>query len=152
MSPRARRRPTGDRTTTREDAMTTATATTTAAPTRRVLWTGQILVGVFFVVASAAPKLLGEAYAVAMFDEIGAGDWFRYAIGLVELAGGIGLLVPRLAAAAAVGLVGLMIGAAYTQITVFDAPATTATPIVLGAICAAIAWARRADLRALVRR
>ena len=133
-------------------ATTTTTATTTAAPTRRVLWTGQILVGLFFVVASAAPKLLGEAYAVAMFDEIGAGDWFRYAIGLVELAGGIGLLVPRLAAAAAVGLVGLMIGAAYTQITVFDAPATTATPIVLGVVCAAIAWARRADLRALVRR
>jgi uncharacterized membrane protein len=130
------------------------TATTTAAtPTRRrVLWTVQILVGLFFVVASAAPKLFGEPYAVAIFDEIGAGDWFRYAIGLVELAGGIGLLVPRLAAAAAVGLVGLMIGAAYTQVVVFDAPATTATPIVLGLVCAGIARARRADLRALVRR
>jgi uncharacterized membrane protein len=135
--------------------MTTATTatTTTATPTRRRgLWTAQILVGLFFVVASAAPKLLGEAYAVAIFDEIGAGDWFRYFVGLVELAGGVGLLVPRLAAPAAVGLVGLMIGAAYTQVTVFAAPATTVTPVVLGLVCAAIAWARRADLRALVGR
>lgn len=129
-----------------------ATTAATRVPTRRVLWTAQILVGLFFVVASAAPKLVGEPYAVAIFDEIGAGTWFRYSIGLVELAGGLGLLVPRLAAAAAVGLVGLMIGATYTQITVFDAPATTVTPVVLGLVCAAIAWTRRADLRALVRR
>jgi uncharacterized membrane protein len=131
--------------------MTTTTAV--ASPVRRrALWTAQILVGVFFVVASAAPKLVGESYAVWMFTEIGAGDWFRYLVGALELAGGIGLLVPRLAGLAAAGLVGLMIGAAYTQVTVFDAPATTATPIVLGAICAAIAWARRDGIRALVGR
>ena len=127
--------------------------TLAAAPVRRrVLWIVQILVGVFFVVASAAPKLFGEAYAVWMFTEIGAGDWFRYLVGALELAGGIGLLVPRLAGAAALGLVGLMIGATCTQITVFDAPATTVTPIVLGAICAAIAWARRDGIRVLLHR
>lgn len=131
--------------------MTTTTATTSPVR-RRVLWTAQILVGVFFVVASAAPKLVGESYAVWMFAEIGAGDWFRYLVGALELAGGIGLLVPRLAGLAAAGLVGLMIGAAYTQVAVFDAPATTVTPIVLGAVCAAIAWARRDGIRALVGR
>lgn len=131
----------------------TATAAPAATPTRRrVLWAVQILVGVFFVVASAAPKLFGESYAVWMFTEIGAGDWFRYLVGALELAGGIGLLVPRLAGAAALGLVGLMIGAAYTQVTVFDAPATTVTPIVLGAVCATVAWLRRDEIRALVRR
>lgn len=129
--------------------MTTLAATPVR---RRVLWTAQILVGVFFVVASAAPKLFGEAYAVRMFTEIGAGDGLRYLVGALELAGGIGLLVPRLAGAAALGLVGLMIGATYTQITVFGAPATTATPIVLGAVCAAIAWARRDGIRELVGR
>ena len=132
--------------------MTATTAPVASPVRRRVLWTVQILVGVFFVVASAAPKLLGESYAVWMFTEIGAGDWFRYLVGALELAGGIGLLVPRLAGLAAAGLVGLMIGAAYTQVTVFDAPATTVTPIILGAICAAIAWARRDGIRALVGR
>ncbi|MDN5749896.1 MAG: DoxX family protein [Pseudonocardia sp.] len=124
--------------------------TTVAMPTttsrRRALWALQILIGVFFVVASAAPKLLGEAYAVQIFVEIGAGDWFRYFVGAVELAGGIGLLVPRLAGLAALGLVGLMVGATYTQLTVFDAPAATVTPIILGVLVAGIAWVRRAEI------
>jgi uncharacterized membrane protein YphA (DoxX/SURF4 family) len=127
--------------------------TTTATPTRRrALWALQILIGLFFVVASAAPKLLGEAYAVQMFVDIGAGEWLRYFVGVVELAGGIGLLVARFAGAAALGLVGLMIGAVYTQVTVFDAPVTTVTPIVLGALCAGIAWVRRSEIAATFRR
>lgn len=130
----------------------TTTAPAAAPARRRALWAGQILVGVFFVVASAAPKLLGEPYAVSMFAEIGAGDWFRYFVGAVELAGGVGLLVPRLAGLAAAGLVAVMVGATVTQITVFDAPATTVTPIVLGAVCAAIAWGRRDGVRALLGR
>ena len=132
--------------------MATTTAPVASPVRRRALWTVQILVGVFFVVASAAPKLFGEAYAVWMFAEIGAGDWFRHLVGALELAGGIGLLVPRLAGPAAAGLAGLMIGATYTQVTVFDAPAATVTPIVLGAICAAVAWARRDGIRALAGR
>lgn len=127
------------------------TAITAPAPStaRRALWALQILVGVFFIVASAAPKLLGEPSTVAIFAEIGGGDAFRLFIGAVELAGGIGLLVPRLAGLAALGLVGLMIGATYTQITVFDAPATTVTPIILGVIVATIAWIRRCEIAAL---
>jgi hypothetical protein len=131
--------------------------TTLAAPairTRRstALYVLQVLIGLFFVVASAAPKLVGEAYAVQIFDEIGVGDWFRYAIGVVELAGGIGLMVPRLAGAAALGLVGLMIGAGYTQVVVLDNPAHVVTPIVLGVLLAGIAWARRTSTAALLRR
>ncbi|MEU4345460.1 DoxX family protein [Nocardia sp. NPDC023852] len=29
-----------------------------------------------------------------IFNDIGFGDWFRYFTGVVEIAGGIGLLVP----------------------------------------------------------
>jgi hypothetical protein len=32
-----------------------------------------------------------------LFADIGAGQWFRYAVGGPEVAGGVGLLVPRLA-------------------------------------------------------
>jgi putative oxidoreductase len=125
----------------------TATTAGTVVPTRRIAHRTvralQILVGVFFIVASAAPKFFGDPYAVAIFDEIGAGHWFRYAIAAVELAGGIGLLVPRLAGAAAIGLMGLMIGAGYTQAVVLDAPAMATTPAILFALCALFAWARR---------
>lgn len=130
----------------------TAAPARTTSTARRALWVLQILIGLFFVIASAAPKLLGEPSTVALFTEIGGGDAFRIFVGLVEVAGGIGLLVPRLAGLAALGLVGLMIGATYTQITVFDTPATTVTPIILGVLVAGIAWVRRAEITALFRR
>ena len=124
-----------------------------AAPTRsrvahRALWVLQILLGVFFVVASAAPKFWGEPYAVQIFTEIGAGQWFRYFIGAVELAGGIGLMVPRLAGPAAVGLMALMVGAGYTQAVVLDAPEMVVTPAVFFVLAAVIAWGRRASIAA----
>ncbi|MFP5071534.1 DoxX family protein [Pseudonocardia nantongensis] len=109
----------------------------------RVLWVLQILLGLFFVAASALPKLFGEATAVEIFTEIGAGQWLRYAIGLLELAGGIGLLLRRFAGPAATGLVLLMIGAALTQAFVLDGGLLVLTPIVLGLLCALIGYGRR---------
>jgi putative oxidoreductase len=124
------------------------TAPTRSRAAHRALWALQILLGVFLVVASAAPKFWGEPYAVQIFTEIGAGQWFRYFIGAVELAGGIGLMVPRLAGPAAVGLMTLMIGAAYTQAVVLDAPGMVLTPAVIFVLAAVIAWGRRASIAA----
>ena len=109
----------------------------------RILWGVQILVGLFFVIGSALPKFFGEAYAVDIFTRIGAGQWLRYLVGVLELAGGIGLLTPWLAAPAALGLMGLMIGAAFTQAVVLDAPAMVLTPAILFVLLAAVAWGRR---------
>lgn len=137
-------------------AATTTAATTTAATrpasraAHRALWVLQILMGVFFVVASAAPKFAGQAYAVEIFAQIGAGDWFRYFVGAVELAGGVGLMVPRLAGPAAVGLMGLMIGAAFTQAVVLDAPSMVVSPIIFFVLVAVIAWGRRDSIAAWI--
>jgi putative oxidoreductase len=130
--------------------------TVAAAPTihsrvpHRALWVLQILMGVFFVVASAAPKFWGDPYAVQIFTEIGAGQWFRYLVGAIELAGGIGLMVPRLAGPAAVGLMGLMIGAGYTQAVVLDEPAMVTSPIIFFVLAAVIAWGRRESIAAWI--
>lgn len=112
----------------------------------------QILIGLFFVIASAAPKLVGDPYAVQMFAEIGGGGWFRYVIGAADSPGASGCWFRGAPGLAALGLAGLMIGATYTQITVFDAPGVTVTPIILGVLVAATAWARRADIAALFSR
>lgn len=109
----------------------------------RTLWGLQILLGVFLIVGSAGPKLVGEHYAVQTFQDMGAATWFRWFIGAVELAGGVGLLVPRLARAAAVGLSLLMIGAAITQAFILHGGALVATPLILLALFALIAWGRR---------
>ncbi|SNY66534.1 DoxX family protein [Paractinoplanes atraurantiacus] len=130
----------------------TITATTAPLAFRRTLWAVQIVLGLFMVVASAAPKLVGEANAVQTFDDMGAATWFRYFIGVVELAGGLGLLVPRLAGLAAVGLMLLMVGAFYTQVFILHGGAVAITPVVLFALFGFVAWGRRASIARLAHR
>jgi putative oxidoreductase len=128
--------------------MTAATPATSSRIAHRSLWVLQILMGVFFIVASAAPKFWGDPYAVQIFTEIGAGQWLQYFVGAVELAGGIGLMVPRLAGPAAVGLMALMIGAGYTQAVVLGEPAMVVTPVIIFVLAAVIAWGRRTSIAA----
>ncbi|PZS26389.1 MAG: DoxX family protein [Pseudonocardiales bacterium] len=128
--------------------MTTTLIETPPTPRRTValhktLWVVQILMAVFFLVAAAGPKLAGQQYAVQMFDQIGAGQWLRYFVGVCELAGAIGLMIPRLTALAATGLTALMAGAIITNVVVLDDPVMAITPAVLLAVFAWVAWSRR---------
>ena len=38
-------------------------------------------------------KLAGDPVMVDMFADIGAGQWLRYLVGALEVAGGVGLLI-----------------------------------------------------------
>lgn len=127
----------------------TQSISTRRRPVTIVLWTAQILLAAFFVMASV-PKLTGDPTAVQMYGIIGVGQWFRYLTGICELSGAIGLLIPRLSGLAASGLVGVMIGATVTNLFVLPgmAPAAIET-VVLGAIFVVIAYARRDQTRAL---
>ncbi len=102
-------------------------------------------------IAGGASKLLGSEQMVTMFDDIGAGQWLRLLVGILEVAGGLGLLIPRLTGLAATGLVALMVGAIVTNVFVLGiAPVM---PLLFGALAAAVVVAsRRAQLTALVRR
>lgn len=127
----------------------------TAAPTTGkalniTLWVLQGLLALFFLVAASGPKLFGEQTAVQLFEDIGAGQWLRYVVGLLELAGAIGLVVPRLAGLAALGLCGLMIGAGFTQLVVLNDPVLAITPVILLVLAGFIAWGRRAQTTALL--
>jgi uncharacterized membrane protein YphA (DoxX/SURF4 family) len=132
--------------------MMTHPTTQTEPPRRRsanvLLWTAQIAVAAVFVFV-AVLRLTGSSTTVQTFEQIGLGQWLRYVTGVVELAGGIGLLIPRLAGAAALGLVGVMIGATIVNLVVLT-PAMTALTIALGITSALIAWARRAEIRSLL--
>lgn len=135
--------------------MTAAGTATSARPRskgRVALVVLQVVLGLFMAVASGAPKLFGEATAVQTFDAIGAGDWFRYLIGALEVAGGIGLMIPALAGLAAACFVALMIGAALFQVFVIGMAEYVYTPIILGVLFGLIAWVRRHEIAALFRR
>ena len=64
-----------------------------AKTNRRALWTVRVVLALAFGAAGTA-KLVGAAQMVQVFDLIGAGQWFRYVTGLVEVAGAILLLAP----------------------------------------------------------
>lgn len=132
-------------------AATTAPSATAPSKTRnRVLWTLQIVLGVFFIVASGLPKLVGQEDAVRIFHELG-GDWFRYFTGVVEISGGIGLLVPRLSGLAAAGLSITMVCAAGVQAFALGAPGMAIFPLVLAGVFVWIATQRGVSFSALTK-
>jgi putative oxidoreductase len=114
-------------------------------PVTIVVWTLQVLLGLMFIVGSGAPKLFGEAYAVQIFEDLGTGQWLRIVVGLLEVAGGIGLLVPRLAGLAASCLVALMVGATVSQLFFLN-EGFWFTPVILGVLLGVVAWVRRTEI------
>lgn len=132
--------------------MTTAITTTltrtnaTSAPRRArtfIAWAVQLVLASQFV-ASGLFKLTGDPRMVAMFAEIGAGQWLRVVVGALEVAGAVGLLVPRLTRLAAAGLVALMLGATVTNVAVLDtSPALPLVFLLLAAIVAALRHSAR---------
>lgn len=95
-------------------------------------WVLQILLGLA-IAGGGMLKLTGDPAMVEMFDDIGAGQWLRVVVGTCEVAGGVGLVIPRVRAMAALCLLVLLIGAAVTNVTVLD----TSPLVALG--CAAVA-------------
>jgi uncharacterized membrane protein YphA (DoxX/SURF4 family) len=143
----------------KETAVITTTTTTTIAREARprrltstLLWTVQILLAAFFVYVAAGSKLVGSHGAVAEFRAIGAGQWFRYLVGVVEVVGGIGLLVPGLAGLAAVWLAADMVGATITNATVLRNTTygdNVWLTLILFAVFVLLAYGRRQQIKDL---
>lgn len=119
-----------------------------------LLWVTQILLAAYFVY-SAMTILTNQPGVVGLFATIGLGQWFQYLIGALELAGAVGLLIPRLCGLAAMGLAGLMAGVVIAHLTVLP-PATQALfPAALGllfALISAARWSQAKTLLAMLRR
>ena len=104
------------------------------------LWVAQAVLALQLA-SGGVLKLTGDAAMVDLFTDIGAGQWFRYAVGLIELAGAVGLLIPRLAA---LGVTALLVGATVTNVAIGVAPWL---PLVLLLVAATVAYARRSQIR-----
>ena len=111
------------------------------------LWTVQIALAGMFLLAGSS-KLFGAAAMVGLFDAIGIGQWFRYVTGLLEVVGGVLLVIPGKTAFGAVLLACVMAGAVVAHLTVLHTAATV--PLVLFALTALIAWGRRSQLTGLL--
>ncbi len=87
----------------------------TASPAKTISsWVLVVLLAAGYLM-SGVGKLTGAA--TQMFEDWGYAPWFAILIGVLELSGALGLLIPKLTRAAILGLTGIMIGASYTHIT-----------------------------------
>ena len=121
--------------------MTTTTVPADSGKVRLItLWILSGLVALAFLGAGGA-KLVGAAAMVELFDQVGRGQWFRYFTGLLEVAGAIGLLIPRYAFYAASLLAVVMVGAIIAHLTVLGT--SPAAPVVLLVLSGIIAWLRK---------
>jgi uncharacterized membrane protein YphA (DoxX/SURF4 family) len=109
------------------------------------VWLLSALVAFAFLGAGTA-KLSGGEEVAAAFQHFGLPPRLATFIALCEIAGAIGLFLPRLAPAAAGGLAIIMIGAVYNHLHVD--PAGKALPAaILLALCLLLLWQRRGEVR-----
>ena len=116
-----------------------------------VLWIIQILLALLFLVAGV-PKLIysvDELMRQAPPNAIRFPDLFMKFIGVVEVLGALGLVLPgifrrqqHLTPLAALGLLIVMIGAIVTTIMSGGGVAEASVPFVVGLLCAFLAYGR----------
>jgi hypothetical protein len=115
-----------------------ATPTAPSSRPRRwagvLLWIGQAVLALVLVGAAFA-KFGADPTATASFEAIGAGVLVRNLTGVTEIAAAVGLLVPLLAGAAAIGTTVLLTAAvAVEALRDGGAPVVPLVPLVLAVI------------------
>jgi len=130
---------------------TTAPAATThrSRAGRWTLLALQVVLAALYVF-SGLGKVSLEATVVAGFTAMGIGPAGTVTIGVLELLGAVGLLIPRLAGLAATAFVALMIGAVVITAATLGGGMVLVPAVVL-VLVAVVAWARRRETAALVR-
>ena len=120
--------------------MTEGIATASSGKGMRIaLYVVSGLLTALYLFASSG-KLSSNPQVVEGFTKYGYSDGFRLFIGAAELSGGIGLWLPRLEFWAACGLMLIMLGAIYTNVSHGENPIGA---VVAFGLLGFVAWARR---------
>lgn len=109
------------------------------------VWIVSILLVAIFA-SAGVPKLLMPEKVRPMFVQYGYAPWFATVIGISEVLGAIGLLVPRVAALAAAGLSIIMVGAFFTLATHHEFLQAIG-PLVVLALLITVGYARLKEAR-----
>ena len=106
------------------------------------LWVVSGLVAALFLFAGGS-KLVAPQMAKTGFIQAGYAPSFATFIGICEVLGALGLLIPRVAGLAAACLSVIMVGATYTVIARLHQPAAqAATPIIVFFLLIFISYTR----------
>ena len=128
--------------------MTTVRSTPSVSAVHRPLskgvnitcWVFQVLAALAFLAAGGS-KLASAPAMVEMFAKVGAGQWFRYLTGALEVLGAVALLVPRATFYGATLLSIVMVGAIFTHLVMVGGSPIPALILLL--IVGTVAWFRR---------
>src|SRR5262245_4769487 len=107
---------------------------------RAAVWSGAIFLAVVFVAVGMSK--VGGASAMGWSERFGRWGYpanAQYVVGLFEILGGIGLLVPRWRRAAALTLCVVMMGALVTHLVSAEFPRVV-PPLVLGGLAFLMYW------------
>lgn len=108
------------------------------------LWVERIIISLVFGIAGLA-KVLGLAFEVEAFERWNFPVGFMYFIGILEVAGALGVWMRKLAPFAALCLAVLAVGAVATRLVHAEWVAVLVTALVL-AITLHFVWQQRRDL------
>lgn len=115
------------------------------------VWILQLALAAYMVIFSAMSMFTGDPHITETINRVGLGQWLRYFTATVEVLGAIGLLIPMLSGLAALGLMGVMVGAIITELSV-RTPAGAVLPAILLVLFALVAWYRWPQTKALADR
>ncbi|MDQ3698793.1 MAG: DoxX family protein [Gemmatimonadota bacterium] len=109
------------------------------------VWLLSALLAITFIIVGAQKLTGSETFWVEAFAMFGYPTWFRILVGIVEVVGGICLLIPAasLLALPALGIV--TFGAAFTHLA--SGTPGALVPFLLFLALAAVAWLRRDAIR-----
>ena len=95
----------------------------------------------FAFLAAGSQKLIGAEMMVAVYDQIGIGQWFRLLTGVVEVGAVILLWVPSVQILGALLLCGTMVGAVLAHVLILGPSSMPA--IILGVLSASVVHLHR---------
>ena len=107
------------------------------------IWALRLVLGLAFLFFSFM-KLSGQPNMVAEFETVGLGQWFRYFTGLLELIGGLAVLIPRWSALGALLLIVVDLGAFVAQVAILHVDWIHV--VVIGALLTLLVYLQRDTL------
>ena len=110
------------------------------------LWLLQIGAAIMFIMAGAG-KLAASEMQVATFQALGAGMWFMYFIGALEVTGALLILTRRFAFTGAMILLAVMFGAIMSHLLWIGGSALLA--VSMAVVVLLIAYGRKDEVRGM---
>ncbi len=110
-----------------------------------IAWVLSGLLALAFVVAGL-PKVFGASVWIAKFAAWGYPRWSVAVVGLLEVGGGVLLLVPKAARYAVILLLVIMAGAAWTHLANGEG-LQVLRPLIYAATLGGVGWLRSRDRR-----